>query len=258
MKPDVKAKKTSWEPIGGWYNDLVGDKGHYYHRQVVIPGILKLLDIKDSKENAVLDVACGQGVLARHLPKNVFYTGIDISPALIKAAKSANTFKNHEFTVGDATKSLGIKDKEYTHGTIVLALQNIEFPDKALINIGKLLKSGAKFVIVLNHPCFRIPRQSSWGTDERQKLQYRRIDRYLSDMKIPIQANPSKKEQSQETWSFHHPLSSYSRWLKEAGFTIELIEEWCSDKVSTGKNAKMENRSREEIPLFMAILAKKL
>lgn len=258
MRAEEKTKKTSWEPIGGWYNDLVGDKGHYYHRQVVIPGILQLLEIENTNDNTILDLACGQGVLARHLPKNVYYTGIDISPALIKAAKSANTSKNHEFMVGDATKSLPVKDNQYTHAAIVLALQNIEFPDRALINISKHLKSGARLAIILNHPCFRIPRQSSWGIDEKQKLQYRRVDRYMSDMKIPIQANPGKKEQSQQTWSFHHPLSSYSHWLKKAGFTIELIDEWCSDKVSTGKNAKMENRSREEIPLFMAILAKKI
>jgi len=37
---------------------------------------------------------------------------------------------------------------------------------------------------------------------------------------------------------------------------IEKIEEWASDKDSVGKAAKMENRARAEIPLFMAIQAK--
>jgi hypothetical protein len=109
----------------------------------------------------------------------------------------------------------------------------------------------------MNHPCFRIPRQSSWKVDDEQKIQYRRIDRYTSPMKIPIQAHPSKGQSSATTWSFHHPLASYSQWLNETGFVIELIEEWHSNKVSTGKAAKMENRSREEIPLFLAIKAKK-
>jgi len=46
--------------------------------------------------------------------------------------------------------------------------------------------------------------------------------------------------------------------LKEAGFVIEMLDEWCSDKQSTGSKAKMENRSRDEIPMFLAIVAKKL
>jgi hypothetical protein len=93
--------------------------------------------------------------------------------------------------------------------------------------------------------------------DEQQKLQYRRIDRYMSSMEIPIQMEPGKGKGSQTTYSFHHPLTKYSHWLKEAGFVIELIDEWCSDKMSQGKTAKMENRSREEIPLFMVISARK-
>ena len=37
----------------------------------------------------------------------------------------------------------------------------------------------------------------------------------------------------------------------------EINEEWISDKRSMGKRAGMENRAREEFPLFLAILAKK-
>jgi len=80
----------------------------------------------------------------------------------------------------------------------------------------------------------------------------------MSPMKIPILAHPSQKEQSTNTWSYHTSLKDYSMMLKEAGFAIDLIDEWCSDKTSTGSKARMENRSREEFPLFMAIIAKKL
>jgi hypothetical protein len=111
---------------------------------------------------------------------------------------------------------------------------------------------------VLNHPCFRIPRQSSWGVDLEKKIQYRRIDRYFSSMKIPIQSHPSKGAQSSHTSSFHHSLSRYVQWLKQTGFVIETMDEWCSDKKSTGKHAKMEDTSRAEFPLFLAIVAKKL
>jgi hypothetical protein len=107
----------------------------------------------------------------------------------------------------------------------------------------------------MNHPCFRVPRQSSWGVDEQKKLQYRRIDRYMEPLKIPIQTHPGQGDKSPQTWSFHHPLSTYVEGLSKSGFVIEKIEEWLSDKLSTGGKAKMENRSRLEFPLFLTIYA---
>lgn len=252
-----KSKQTSWENVGGWYSGIVGDEGHYFHQRIILPGVSKLLKFEQQDEFSLLDLACGQGVLGRQLPAQGIYTGIDISSTLIKTAKSLDKNRSHEFFVGDASKPLPLKKVDYTHAAIILALQNIEHGDKVILNASRHLLKGGKFVIVLNHPCFRVPRQSSWGIDEEKKLQYRRIDRYQNEMKIPIQAHPSQGENSASTWSFHHPLAVYSKWLSAAGFYIEVIEEWTSDKSSTGKNAKMENRSREEIPLFMAILAVK-
>jgi len=55
--------------------------------------------------------------------------------------------------------------------------------------------------------------------------------------------------------SFHYPLSYFCDALKNSGFYIETVEEWCSNKTSTGKMATQENRARKEFPLFMAIVA---
>ncbi len=125
----------------------------------------------------------------------------------------------------------------------------------AIQTAARHLKKKGKLLMVLNHPCFRIPRQSEWGVDAQKKLQYRRINSYLSPQKIPIQTQPGKGEQSATTFSYHHPLSDYSLWLQQANFSIAHLEEWCSDKKSEGSQAKMEDRARKEIPLFLAIIA---
>ena len=75
-------------------------------------------------------------------------------------------------------------------------------------------------------------------------------------MEIPIRMNPSDP-QSQQTMSYHRPISDYSKMLYDSGFLIEKIEEWTSDKESVGRAGRMENRARAEIPLFMAIKAVK-
>lgn len=252
------ASPTSWQKASKWYDQSVGKEGHYYHQSIIIPKILSLCEFSSNTPVSLLDLACGQGVLSRHLPAHVNYVGVDTAASLINAAKQYKHPSNHQFVIGDVTQKLSLEQKQFSHATIVLALQNIEHPLAVFKNASSYLSSGARLIIILNHPCFRIPRQSSWKIDLENKIQYRRIDKYMSTMKIPIQTHPSKGIQSSQTLSFHHPLSDYSRWLKEAGFTISLIEEWCSDKESEGGAAKMENRSRAEIPLFMTLVAHKL
>jgi ubiquinone/menaquinone biosynthesis C-methylase UbiE len=246
--------ETSWQQVGHWYDKAVGREGHYYHQNIVLPGALRLLAIDQAPPQRLLDLGCGQGVLARQLPPGVEYLGLDLASQLIKQAKTHSKNRHHSFLVHDITEPFP-PEKPFDAAAIILALQNIEHPERVIRNVSSVLSPQGKLLIVLNHPCFRIPRQSFWQVDPQKQCRYRRLERYLSPLKIPIQMNPSQGDASAVTWSFHHPLSSYSRWLHEHGFVIQVMEEWCSDKVSTGKAARMENLSRQEFPLFLAILA---
>lgn len=246
----MNRKDTSWKQVGKWYDQLVSEGGHYYHEEVIFPKLLKWVKFK--KGESLLDLGCGQGVLARKLPKEMEYMGLDAAKSLIDQAKK---YSKHSFLVRDVTQPLEIEKKDFDYAAIILALQNMEKPEAALKEAAAHLKSGGKLFLVLNHPCYRIPRQSSWGIDEGKKLQYRRIDRYMTPMEIPIQMHPGVK-QSEQTFSYHHPISAITTWLVECGFVMTRLEEWCSNKSSIGKNAKMENRARKEFPLFLAIESK--
>lgn len=245
-------KNTSWHKVGKWYNERVGDRGSYYHEHVVLPGALRLLNLKS--DSSLLDLGCGQGVLARAVIKGARYVGIDIAASLITFAKERDQTSDHQYIVGDITKSLPITGT-FTHAAIILALQNVEFPARVIENAARHLVVGGKLVIVLNHPAFRIPRQTSWEIDPKNKLQSRRINRYMSPMKIPITMHPGQGS-GQITWSFHEPIGSYTKILSDNHFVIEKLEEWTSDKESVGNTGKMENRARSEFPLFLAILAR--
>jgi len=255
--PSKDGSDSSWQPVHTWYNELVGDKGHYYHQHIILPRLMELMEFKD--DSSLLDLACGQGVLARALPKAVEYWGVDVSRSLIEAAQDKDDSARHHYAVADLLRpTLPVSKTDFTHATMILALQNVKHPTQIFDHAEYHLQPGGKFLIVLNHPCFRIPRQSSWGVDSYKKTQYRRIDRYLSPIEIPIQAHPGQSQRSAMTWSYHFPLSAYMNGLVKSGFVITGFEEWSSDKSSEGKAAKMENRSRSEIPLFAAILAEKL
>jgi len=245
------SKDTSWESTEHSYGKLVGEKGHYYHQSLIIPNVLRLLQIKG--KTSLLDIGCGSGVLARHLPKEVDYTGIDMSKGLLEQAKQQT--KTGRFLFADATKPLPVEKTDFDLSIFILSLQNMENGKGAIEQAAKHLKSGGKLILILNHPAFRIPRQSDWHYEEGKKLMSRLVNSYMSSLKIPIAMEPSKKEKSPTTFSFHNPISTYITWLASSGFSVTGMEEWCSDKKSEGGRAKAEDRARKEFPLFLAIVA---
>jgi ubiquinone/menaquinone biosynthesis C-methylase UbiE len=245
-------KNTSWEPVSEWYSEMVGAEGDYYHKQVILPNVLRLLKLQ--RNSKLLDLACGQGVLARVIPKEVEYLGLDLSTTLIEEARKNDQNPNHSYGVTDVGKELPIRASGFSHVAIVLALQNIKHPFNVIKNAARHISpKGGKLVIVLNHPSFRIPKHSDWEVDKLKQIQYRKEDSYMSHIEIPIDSSPFDKVNNQKTWSYHYPLSVYCEMLFDNGFLIETIEEWVSPKKSEGSMAKIEDKARNEFPLFMAI-----
>lgn len=242
--------KSSWQKIGTWYDSIVGDEGHFYHKTVIIPQTLRLLQLEE--KSTLLDIGCGQGILSRSVPKIASYTGLDCAQTLIKAALEKNLCSNHQFIQCDVTKKWpALPCNSYSHAACILALQNIQNPEKIFIELASVMQVFGTVVIVINHPCFRIPRHSRWGNDEKTDTQTRELFSYMSPLDIPIIAHPGTS--NTQTWSYHRPLSYYSTIWTKAGFVIDAVEEWVSPKTSTGSAAKRENRARKEFPLFMAI-----
>ncbi len=246
---------TSWSPVADWYGKIVGSSGHYFHQHVILPGLKKIINLKIGEK--VLDVGCGQGVYARAIDSRVSYIGVDISEKLIEEARRLDKNKRHTYIVADARQSLPVPPQGFDHVVSILALQNIEDAAGAIANMVSTATIGGDITLVINHPCFRIPRQSSWGVDDTQKLEYRRINRYMSPLKIPINAHPGD-EKSPITWTFHEPLSYYINALTTAGCVVNACEEWVSDKESQGKARMRENRARSEFPLFLTLQAIRL
>lgn len=246
-------KDTSWQPVSKWYDKLVGQTGQEYHERLIIPALLQVADFQTG--DSVLDVGCGQGVLARSIPQEIEYFGIDVSSSLIASAKKRDHNPAHTYQVQNAIKPLKI-NRQFTHVIFVLSLQNMKDANRAIQHATQKLSPNGKVILVLNHPCFRIPRQSSWGVDESKKTQYRRVDRYRTPLEIPITAHPGRPG-SEVTWSYHYSLDDLSTFIYQSKCVIEQIKELYSGKVSEGKSAKMENRARNEFPLFLMIAGRK-
>jgi ubiquinone/menaquinone biosynthesis C-methylase UbiE len=153
------------------------EKDDSFQQEVVFPGAERLLSLASGRR--YLDIACGEGAFSRLLARKQasHIVGFDASPSLITRAKKLAP-KNCEYSVADA-KAFAAKFKpaSFDGATCILAIQNINEIGPVFRDASVVLKPDSRFVIVMNHPAFRQPRQSGWGWDEGRKLQYRRIDK---------------------------------------------------------------------------------
>lgn len=244
---------TSWGDVADWYNEhLEGDTDTYHHK-VVLPNLMRVLSLKGGER--VLDLACGQGFFTRAMAAGgAHVTGADIAPELIKKAR-ANSPKDIVYHVAPAEDLSFAAAHEYDIVVCVLALQNIEHLRTVYQEVQRVLRPGGRFVMVLNHPAFRVPQHSSWQFDEMGNVQYRRVDGYLIPKRVEIKMHPGQAH-SPVTVSFHRSLQDFFKALTGAGFAVTKLEEWISHRTSEkGPRQKAEDTARKEIPLFLMLEA---
>lgn len=245
---------TTWGNVADWYDELLSGDDTYQAR-VILPNLLRLLAPQGKK---IIDIACGQGFFSKAFAEaGADVVGVDISPNLIAIAKK-NVNENLKFEVSPAHNMPFVPDESFEGAMIVLAVQNIKEMAETFKETARTLTKGGKFVMVLNHPCFRIPKQSHWGFDEGENVQYRRIDTYNSSFSVDVDMTPGEKTDKVKTVSFHRPLQDYFKALSSAGFVVTGLEEWISHKKSeAGPRARVEDQARKEFPMFLTIVAEK-
>jgi ubiquinone/menaquinone biosynthesis C-methylase UbiE len=189
-KSEKKSSETSWGKVAGWYDALLEKGDDTYQAKVILPNLVRAMDLRAGVR--VLDLGCGQGFFTRAFQMSgAEVAGVDISSELIGLAQKQSPKEIRYFA--RSADDLGVfTDGYFEKISLVLALQNMEAPHKVFKECMRILKPGGKLFIVLNHPAFRVLKESSWGYDEQTKNQYRRIDRYMSESKVAVDMNPSK------------------------------------------------------------------
>lgn len=251
--------EQGWDRVAAWYDKLVGETGSDYHRQVILPATRTLLALAPGE--AVVDVCCGQGVLFGQLLDAGAgrVLGVDASPRLIQAAKTRfGGDPRVKLVVADACAPGTWTDGSHDAATCLMAVHDVADPVALFANVARALKPGGRAVVVMMHPCFRIPRQSHWGWDADQKVQFRRLDAYASPLQIPITTHPGKGG-GEHTLFHHRPLAAVIGALGQGGLAVTACEELYSHRRSqSGPFSKAEHRAASEFPLFLVLGAVKL
>jgi SAM-dependent methyltransferase len=245
--------RTSWDAVADWYDGWMGERGGEHHRLFAIPLALELLGLRPGER--VLDVGSGQGVLAPHVARaESRYTGVDASERLVRLARRRHA-RCGRFLVGDARCLRAIPELRaaaFDAAVFLLSLQDMDELEAVLASASWALRRGGRLVAVLRHPCFRVPRQSGWGWDASRKLEYRRIDRYLSPLHVPNRVELRRGRG--RTLSFHRPLADYVNGLAAAGLVLEAMKEVAVPRWDKAR-ARFRVEGHGEIPLFLGLRA---
>src|SRR6185295_16397915 len=117
------------------------------------------------------------------------------------------------YHIADARELEFLPADNFASATCILAIQNMNPLPPVFAGVARVLAPMGKLVIVMMHPCFRGPKETTWGWDESQRVQYRRVDRYLIPRKFPITTHPGA-DPGTYTWTFHKPIEAYVKALR--------------------------------------------
>ena len=145
---------------------MIEERGGY-QKEVILPNLLRALNIR--KGEAVLDLACGQGFFAREFFKKARESSALMFPDELVGIARKNSPREIKYEIASADDLKIFKNGSADKITVILAIQNIENPNGVFAECGRILKSAGELFLVMNHPSFRIPKESEWGFDEKTK-----------------------------------------------------------------------------------------
>lgn len=147
-----------WNQKARFWDELYGDNGNSFHRQLVEPSVLQLLHLQEGE--AVLDAGCGNGVMARRLARmGAVVTAFDYSPAMLVLARnrdSAATLRvaYHLLDATDEVALLQLGARRFDAITCSMALMDMPAINPLFAAAGRLLKPEGRFVFSTMHPAF--------------------------------------------------------------------------------------------------------
>jgi len=135
-----RAEMDGWDARAGAYNNFTG--------QVTTRAIPTLLAMAETAPGArVLDLCCGTGRAAgAAVALGADAEGIDVSPAMINAARAA--FPNAIFDMGDA-EAIPREDSTYDAVIWSFGLMHVGSPETVFGEIARVLKPGGR--VALSH-----------------------------------------------------------------------------------------------------------
>jgi len=237
-------RNAPYDAIAQWYDASVG--GAVYD-ELLLPGLLDLSGNVHGK--LILDLACGQGWVARKLARRgALVTGIDLSRRLLDIAAEYETLEplGIRYVYDDAQTLKNVDECAFDGVICNLAVMDIPDVHATFHAAHRILQENGWFIFSLTHPCYEVPR-GRWmiredGAQARDVTGYFEEGFWRSDNPHGVRG---------QVGAYHRMLSTYLNALAEAGFCLERMHE----PRATGCRAEQVPGNRE-VPSFILIRAR--
>jgi ubiquinone/menaquinone biosynthesis C-methylase UbiE len=142
-EPDDRTT-VDWEEMAAWWDERQGEEGDLWHRTLIDPTLFRVLG--PVEEQYVLDLACGNGYVARKLAMSgAWVTGVDASIAMIERARAWEDRDSLgvNYHVADAARLDMLHDGTFDVVVCNMGLMDMPDAEGPLREVARVLRRGA-------------------------------------------------------------------------------------------------------------------
>lgn len=266
MKSDEIVKRQWNEAAGSWVNFVRNGK-NYYSEYLNGPALKRMIGNVEGKK--MLDIGCGDGYFSRFFAKaGAKVTGIDISERLVKAAvdEEERNPLGVKYFVADAADLSMLKSESFDVVFCYMALMDIRDYESAISEASRVLKSGGRFFVLIEHPCFTLSRVldgealCGWETrireDGSKEFLYYWISDYFRRHSYLFEWKHDRLPSSFVTTGFHRTLSDYVNAMTKCGLVVTRFDE--PQPMEEGVKVHPAMKKHYRIPQSIAIETAKI
>jgi ubiquinone/menaquinone biosynthesis C-methylase UbiE len=224
---------AAWERISAWRDQRMGENGDLWHRAIIDPVLLEI--VGPVRGLRVMDLACGNGYLARRFAKDGAkqVVGIDGARGSVERARAREAAdpRGVRFEHGDAADLGAFPDGSFDLVVANMALMDIEDAAGTVREVARILGRDGRFVFSLCHPCFDTDRDSMWVVERTltetgltEERVWRKVSGYRKGVSSSIPWHVSETV-TMSTPTYRRTLSDYAAYLRAAGLAITRLEE---------------------------------
>jgi len=238
--------RVGWDEVAEWWQAGFTEGADAEYEEQILPLIVTEL----AGAARVLDVGCGEGQVSRLAAARLgtdLVVGVDPTHAQVVEAHRRGGLVS--YGRADAA-ALPFSDGSFDAAVACLVFEHIDEVDRAIAEVGRVLRPGGRFLFLLNHPLLQTP-GSGWIDDTILEEQYWRIGPYLTE-------DHTLEEVEKGVWIpfIHRPLSRYVNALAAAGLYVTWMGEPAPPPGFLARAA--EYRDAATIPRLLALRTEKL
>jgi SAM-dependent methyltransferase len=228
----ARQARAIWERNSAFWDDQMGE-GNEFHLELIRPAVEGLLGPRAGE--TVLDLACGNGLYARHLAdQGCKVVACDFSTTFIERArqredgiKRAHPIDFRVIDVADPDQMATLDRRHFDAIVCNMAIMDIVDINPLFQAVPRLMKPAGRFVFTTMHPCFNHVEavktvELDEQTDPPRVRHAIRISNYLN---IPPRKGLGIVGQPELHYSFHRPLSEILNLAFDHGMVMDGIME---------------------------------